>query len=449
MRMFVLIVLLVSMRSWAQYDSWNVTEVAHWADGPQQGWYGTNTYNEVWGFEYNGQEYGIIGSADGTNVIKIGADTLERIQFIQERYLMAIHRDYHDYQGYLYSVCDEGNSTLRIFDMQYLPDSLHIVYDDSLLIERCHNIFIDNSSGLLYACGVTYGTFDSPLRVLSLDNPEAPTLVYDYEFVDYVHDIYVRNDTAFLNAAFQGLRVVDFSNPTMPLPLGSLEFYPDKGYNHSGWLSEDGKTYVMCDETEAMRFKVLDVSDLSDIQVKGLAKPETFYRTLPHNVMLKDGIAYFSYYNDGLQIFDVRQPEDINLLGYYDTYYADTVNYRGAWGVYTELPSERILVSDRSNGLFLLDFVAPPDVTSSEFEYSLFPNVVTEGYTYFYKDHKGLANYQLEIYDSKGSLITVLDGDTDYLRINTLDYQAGIYLFRYVSKNSELVGVGKFIVQNL
>ncbi|CAG5080168.1 choice-of-anchor B family protein [Parvicella tangerina] len=435
---------------WAQEGSWNVYELCHWSDSMQQVWYQDMAYNEVWGFVHDEEEYAVIGSADGTNILKIGEDnSLAYIQFIPGRELRAIHRDYHDYNGYLYEVCDEGNSTLRIYDLKYLPDSVHIVYDDSALIERCHNIFIDTSSALLYACGVTYGTFDSPMRVLSLVDPIAPQVVYDYTFVDYVHDVFVRNDSAFINAAYEGLRVVDFANPTMPMALGSLQFYPDKGYNHSGWLSEDGKTYVMCDETETLRFKVLDVSDLSDIKVKGLAKPPTYDRTLPHNVMLKDGIAYFSYYNDGLQIYDVRNPEDINRIGYFDTYPDDTISYHGAWGIYSFLPSERLLVSDRRYGLYVFDFQAPPKISNASMDYSLYPNIVTDGYAYFYKDHSGVADYNLEIYDAKGGLVKILHGDTDYLMIETSSFEAGIYLFKYVNNSSDEVGVGKFMVQNL
>lgn len=431
-------------------ESWNVYELGHWSDTMQQYWYHDDAYNEVWGFVQDNEEYAVIGSADGTTILKIEDDnSLTHVQFIQGRELNAIHRDYHDYNGYLYEVCDEGNSTLRIYDLKYLPDSVHMVYDNNSLIVRCHNIFIDPSSEIMYSCGVTTTTGTSALRLISLSDPVNPTLVYDYNFVDYVHDIFVRNDTAFINAAYEGLRVADFSNPTMPMPLGSLEFYTDKGYNHSGWLSEDGKTYVMCDETTTKRFKVLDVSDLSDIQEIYVAKPPTFVNTLPHNVMLKDGIAYFSYYNDGLQIYDVRKKTEINRIGYFDTYQKDTIAYHGAWGLYAFLPSERLLVSDRKNGLFLLGYDAPPNMTGSSFEYSLYPNYVTDGYTFFYKDHKGVADYDLEIYDAKGALVDIVHGDTDYLKINTDTYRSGIYLFRYVSRTSSLTGTGKFVVQNL
>ena len=57
-----------------------------------------------------------------------------------------IHRDYHDFSGYLYIVCDEGSSsTLQIIDITNLPNSVNTVYDSDILFTRAHNIFIDTA----------------------------------------------------------------------------------------------------------------------------------------------------------------------------------------------------------------------------------------------------------------------------------------------------------------
>ena len=44
-----------------------------------------------------------------------------------------IHRDYHDHNGYLYAVCDEGQSTLQIIDLSGLPNDLEVVYDSGII----------------------------------------------------------------------------------------------------------------------------------------------------------------------------------------------------------------------------------------------------------------------------------------------------------------------------
>jgi len=329
-----------------------------------------------------------------------------------------------------------------------LPDSIPIVYDDSSLLVRSHNVFIDESSGLLYSCGNTSQSGADALRVISLQDPVNPILVYDYNFVDYVHDIYVRNDTAFMNAGNQGLKVADFSIPTMPIALGSMEFYADKGYNHSGWLSEDGNTYVMCDETVGSRFKVCDVSDLSDIKVTALDIPPTFENTVPHNVMLKDGIAYLSYYNDGLQIYDVRDINSPKRIAFYDTYLDEDTGinvFRGAWGIYALLPSGRLLVSDRKYGLFLLGYNAPPIIGVEEDEYGIYPNPVKEA-AFFYRKHLFESDYTIEIYDSQGKFIEVFNGMTDHLYMDLSSLSAGNYSYRYYNSITKVTLSSKFIV---
>jgi len=410
---------------------------------------GESIFNEVWGFVQAGQEYAVIGSANGTHILRVTEDDqLDSIDFVPGIHIApdAVHRDYHDHNGYLYAVCDEGYSSLQIMDLGYLPDSVHVIYDSSSLIIRSHNIFIDSAKSRLYSCGGITSTGPFPMTCYDIEDPYHPVFISSYDYVDYVHDAFVRNDTAYLNCGSEGLRVVDFSDPAAPLTLGSLEFYTDKGYNHSGWLSEDGNTYVLCDETIGMRVKVLDVSDLSDIKVSSLFTTGFYENTLPHNVIVKNGIAYISYYNDGLQIFDVRNITLPKRLGYYDTYDGSNAGlYRGMWGVYPNLPSGRILCSDRKNGLYLFGFEAPPEIYSEE-EFLLFPNPANN-YAYFYHQHLGVADYVLSIYNSIGQKIQEYSGIRDYLFIDLRGYAIGAYIYQYRSNLSETEFSGKFIIR--
>ena len=73
-------------------------------------------------------------------------------------------------------------------------------------------------------------------------------MYYEFTAVNYVHDCYVTNDTAFLNCGFDGLQVYNFAT-IPPLQLGLMDFYAGQGYNHSGWLYEDKSKYVLIDES--------------------------------------------------------------------------------------------------------------------------------------------------------------------------------------------------------
>ena len=86
----------------------------------------------------------------------------------------------------------------------------------------------------------------------------------------------------------------------------------------------------MCDETPSMDVKVLDVSDLDDINVSSTFSSNFYDQTLPHNVIVRNETAYVSYYNDGLQIFDISTPLNPKKLGYYDSYSgSNDLVYRG------------------------------------------------------------------------------------------------------------------------
>jgi choice-of-anchor B domain-containing protein len=332
-------------------DSMNVSLLFHWDDNtiPAEPVYGLN-YNEVWGVALNGREYAVIGSSKGTHIFDVTdpANSTE-VAYVEGAAQGVIHRDYKDYQGYLYAVADEGPSTLQIIDLNNLPNSASVVYDTNELITRAHNIFIDTLNGLLY---------DTNGGVYSLANPEDPQTVAFVNLggmMDHGHDMYVRDDTVYWHGGPTGMHVYDYSvNPNNPTLLGELSLGE---YNHSGWLSEDGDTYVFAEEDFGRDIQICDVSDLSNINIVSYVNSGFGSASIPHNLILKDDILYVSYYHDGLYIFDLSDPANPWLRGFYDTEPALTQPYTwfGAWGVYPLLPSGNILVSDTRHGLFVFD----------------------------------------------------------------------------------------------
>lgn len=409
---------------------------------------GESVFNEVWGLELNNEKYAVVGSTMGTHFFKIVNNKLQEIDFVSGKYAgsQAVHRDYHDFNGYLYAVCDENISSLQIFDLSYLPDSVHLVYDSDSLIVRAHNIFIDTANAKMYACSVTSLNQFNAMNVYDLTNPISPQLIYSYDEVGHVHDAYVYNDTAFLNCASNGLKVIKSSNSSF-IQIGEINIYPDKDYNHSGWINASKDTYLMCDEALGKDVKILDVSDLNDIQVKSLfnsamGDDET---SVPHNVIIRDNIAYLSYYHDGLQIFDISNPSAPRKIAFYDTYLPNpNVAWAGAWGVYPFNKSNLILVSDRTYGLFLLGFEKPPEVT--EIPFFIFPNPA-EDYLYFYMEHSGLPDYSLNVYNNLGKLVDQFSVNNNYLKIDLSNYSSGLYIVEYQSNFDSLNFSKKFFVK--
>jgi choice-of-anchor B domain-containing protein len=315
-----------------------------------------------------GVEYGVIGSTMGTHFIDIStnpSNTTEK-SFIAGTYqgVGVIHRDYFSYKNYLYAVCDEGagTSTLQIMDFSTLPDSVHLAYNSLQLFSGSHDIFIDTVAARMYVCISRKTNAFYALEIYDIQQPTQPVLLGSYNSwsgtpIGHVHDCYVKNNIAYLHCGYDGFHIVDFTNPTSPVLLGSLTVYPFSGYNHSGWMANDGIHYYMADEDHSYPMKVLDVSDPSDIKVvKNFDAGSTNPYSIPHNQMVKGDYLYVSYYYDGLQIYDIKNPADPIRVCEYDTYPSPhNPSYEGAWGVYPYLPSGKILVIDMQTGLYTLD----------------------------------------------------------------------------------------------
>ena len=326
-------------------------------------------YNSCWGFVHAGLEYGVIGSTEGHHIFQLTtADTFRFIDFIPGKYVssQAITREYKTYQHYLYATGDEGSSSLQIMDLNYLPDSVVLVSDiQNTSIGKIHNLFIDTSNALLFACSVTpflNGQEMSlvPLKVFSLQDPLNPTFVWEGPSdIPEVHDIFVRDKLAILNCGYDGIRIYDFTNPSSPQYLSNLSFYQDQGYNHQGWLAPNNETYIFADETPGTRIKKAELSLDKNLTIQSVFGTENKpYLKTAHNIQCTNEFAFVAYYNDGLRIFDIRTnpPQEV---AFYDTHQdmeGNTFSMWGAWGIYALLPSKRILVSDRISGFYLFSF---------------------------------------------------------------------------------------------
>lgn len=352
-----------------------------------------NRYNEVWGVVQDDREYAIIGTTYGTHFIDVtDPENIEEVVRVigGTAGSEVIHRDYHDHMGYLYAVCDEGSqSTLQIIDYSTLPDSVSVVYDSKQFIRRAHNIFIDQDNDKLYAMYTAGQSLNfAPLRIFDISNPIEPKVIRDYfeiggfSLIPGVHDGYFKDNLGYLNNGFGGMGIFDFTkadSATLIAFLSASE-YPQPGYNHSGWPSEDGKYYYMADEDHGHAMKTINLVNLPDISVEGIFdadSPSEF--SIPHNQVVSGNYLYVSYYFDGLQVYDISTPETPIRKMFYPTSSREHQNgrYQGAWGVYPFLPSGNILVSDMQEGLFVIEnieLLSDIDDTDISDDFTIIPN---------------------------------------------------------------------------
>ncbi len=334
-------------------------------------------YNDIWGYvDGAGNEYAIMGTPEIVYFVDVTDPTNPTLKQSFTGTGRSLWRDLKSYGDYLYVIHDSNQTAdgegLWIFDMSALPSG-NIVSVGTIETEfsRAHNIFIDEDNARLYVAGSD--TNNNGLYIYSLANPAAPTLIgspnLSVGMGGYVHDLFVRDNIAYCNSGYDGMFIVDLNDPTLPV---GLEFISTGGYNHSSWMTDDDQYVIYASELpKGVPLHLVDVSDLSygirpvaEMKQPNLAP--THKDNTPHNPLIKGHYCYVSYYEDGVQVWNISNPNAPFLAGYYDMINNTTYNgTTGVWGVYPYLPSGNIIASNVSNGLYILkqDYLLPAELT--------------------------------------------------------------------------------------
>ncbi len=452
-------------------------------------------YSGCWGWYQasKNREYAIAGSSSGTYWVDVTNPYQPVVcAFRAGKVTTTVWREIKTYQNFCYVVSDDsGPNSFQIFDMQYLPDSVHKVYDGVNIFRRTHALWVDGNK--LYCSSVTYSNNSkSTLDIYSLATPTAPTLLrklgQDMPSITTVHDTYANNDTVFVSCGYQGLYSFTLTPPSYSFTqVGSLTSYPSSGYNHSSALTPNRKTLVFMDEVPAsLPIKVADVQNLANIQV--LSTINQYPQTTPHNpFMANDSLCFVSAYSDGLQLFNIKNPSAPFLAGYFDTHpqgggnvnnYID--NYDGQWGSYPYLPSKNIFALDQVNGIFMLKthlFMNPSNATEGGTNTTgtgvgthtgsvltgmnenininaiqVYPNPATTRIRVSLPVELMSKDFTITITDVSGKIIleqtnTASKGGSYYKEINTSEIDNGIY-FVAVSYDKKVLKISKLIIAN-
>lgn len=352
----------------AQQQALNVVMLSHWNDTLLEHCDQDQIWNDLTGWKdtVKNREYVIAGSCDSIYFFDITDPTkMIKCDVKDGHSHLCVNRDYETYSHYVYCVSDMviGGTigALQIFDLQYLPDSVHKVYENDTFSINSHTIFIEIKTKKIYLCGNQHKPgVASSMLILSIANPENPTYLGEIptsEVCTYTHEVYVRNDTAFCSCAYNGLYIYDVRNPAKPVMISNITGYPYNGYNHSSWVDSSEKHLLFSDEVpNGLPMKMYDISDIRNPKFETVFNSHT--GATPHNADWKGRYAWVSSYEDGVYCYDLIDPMHPKVAGYYDTYMKNPPGvyngFHGCWGVYCFLPSGNIIASDISEGLFVL-----------------------------------------------------------------------------------------------
>ena len=217
----------------------------------------------------------------------------------------------------------------------------------------------DNRTDVIKIIDVT--TPSSPRLVTSLDIG-APANVASHQTTVLDGRLYVSSKWNGSNACCGWTHIYDVSNVDTigPVLLKAFESGPR---THSSWPTEDGNTLVVCQERPDADVRIYDISMIdepNDADAPVLLK--TLNRTnlgidahSPHNPLIRGNLLFISWYEAGLQVFNIADPANPVHIGAFDTYPGTSTGYNGAWGVYPFLGLDKVLVGDRQRGLVIVD----------------------------------------------------------------------------------------------
>jgi choice-of-anchor B domain-containing protein len=346
--------------------------------------------SDVWGWTdaETGKEYAIVGRFDGTVFLDVSDPYNPK--YLGELPLTEgarpnLWRDMKVYQDHAFIVSDgAGPHGIQIFDLAQLRDvaDAPVTFEETAHydgIHSAHNIVINEETGFAYTVGNSMGgeTCGGAFHMVNIQDPMNPTFAGCFSDpstgrtgTGYNHDAqcvtYAGPDTDHVGkeicfgSAETALSIADVTDKENPVALAAAS-YPNVGYAHQGWITDDHKYFYMNDEldeiagsTPRTRTLIWDVTDLDD---PILAKEHMGTTAASdHNLYVRGNLMYQSNYVAGLRIFDISDPVNPQEVAYFDTvpFGENVPGFAGTWSNYPYFESGIIVVTSMREGVFIL-----------------------------------------------------------------------------------------------
>ena len=349
-----------------------------------------NRTNDIWGWhdQETDKEYVIVARTDGVSFVDVTDSShpvvlgfLPRTQGTPP----TIWRDVKVYRNFALIVADgAGEHGVQVFDLTKLRnvEDPPVRFTETALYDRihsAHNIVVNEQTGFAYVVGAGDGgeTCGGASHIIDLSDPTNPAFAgcfahtgTGFQGTGYTHDaqcvVYRGPDERYLGreicfAANENvISIADLTDKDDPVIL-SRGSYPNPGYTHQGWLTEDQRFFYLGDEldeinglTEGTRTLIWDVAELDDpvLVNEHVSKIEA----TDHNLYIRGHYMYQSNYVSGLRVVDIQDPENPVEVGFFDTvsWTDDRAGYGGSWSNYPFLKNGVIAVTSSDEGVFFL-----------------------------------------------------------------------------------------------
>ena len=343
---------------------------------PLDTFFNSTSGNDSWGWTdpVTSKEYALMG----TNKMVAFLDITEPktplfIGYLNTQTVASSWRDIKVYNNYAFIVSEAENHGMQVFDLTRLrniDNPPKEMSNDAFYSEfgSAHNIVINEESGYAYAVGTT--TYAGGPHFIDISDPLNPTAAGGFSAGGYSHDAQVVTyhgpDTDYIGKEIligsneNEIVIADVSDKRRPATIATIA-YPNIGYTHQGWFTEDQKYFLLGDELDELRFGgstrtiVFDFTDLDNpiLHTEYLSPTNA----IDHNGYIKDNTFYLANYSAGVRMIDVSNIGAKNLteVGFFDTFPTNNLAaFNGVWNVYPYFESGNIIISDINGGFFII-----------------------------------------------------------------------------------------------
>ena len=203
------------------------------------------------------------------------------------------------------------------------------------------------------------------VQVWNVSSPATPILHTTLAGTDSVcvHDVTVKNNRLYISGWGGTIDIWNIANidTQAPTQLGSFSC----GVHSQDVSVTDDGNYLFCPreahppvQSGPGDVRVFDISDPANVtMVADLTEASLgISASSPSTTKIMGNLLFVAWYQDGLAIFDITDPTHPVFVGNYDTWPGAVKNNGdGDWGVWPYLGLDRVLVSDRTTGLYVLD----------------------------------------------------------------------------------------------
>ena len=226
--------------------------------------------SDIWGWTdaLDGKEYALVATTNSTAFVDI-SDPINPIFLgrLDTSAGTSFWRDVKVYNDHAFIVADNvGPHGMQVFDLTRLRNvtsppqtfTADAIYTG---VNSCHNIVINDTQGYAYLVGCN--TYSGGLTFVDISDPTNPVDAGGYSAEGYTHDAQVVTyngpDTDHIGKEIligsneTKVVILDVTNKSNVVKISEV-LYPQIGYTHQGWLTEDQRYFLLGDESDEIDF---------------------------------------------------------------------------------------------------------------------------------------------------------------------------------------------------